>query len=100
MTCLKLQMAQQQVQVLWKETHNLALLISPPSDSQKIFTSAIQGFDTCCISHALRLNPVIYENLIEEFWLSAKLDKAGDGGRGTIVGSVQNTKIVISEKVI
>ena len=91
-------MAQPPIQILWKDSHNLALLMATPPDSQKDFASAIHGFDTCCISHPLRLNPVIHENLIEEFWLSALFDKSGDGGKGTITATVQNVKIVVSKE--
>ncbi|KAL8218005.1 hypothetical protein R6Q57_021378 [Mikania cordata] len=44
------------------------------------------------------MNPVIHENLIEDFWLSALVNKQGDDGRGIMSAKVQNTEIVISEK--
>ncbi|KAL8213971.1 hypothetical protein R6Q57_003420 [Mikania cordata] len=90
----------QQLQILWKDNHNLALLISPPPESQKQFAYAIHGFNTCKISHALRMNPVSHENIVEEFLLSANINKEGDGGKGTITTRVQDTEIVISEAVI
>ncbi|KAL8240113.1 hypothetical protein R6Q59_013468 [Mikania micrantha] len=46
------------------------------------------------------MNPVIHENLVEEFWLSAKLHKEGGSGKGTIIARVQDIEIVISEAVI
>ncbi|KAL8249575.1 hypothetical protein R6Q59_006443 [Mikania micrantha] len=90
----------QQLQILWKDNHNLALLLSPPPESQRLITSAIHGFNTCKISHALRMNPVIHENLIKGFWLYAKMHKEGDGGKRTITTRVQDIEIVISETVI
>ncbi|KAL8200247.1 hypothetical protein R6Q57_011586 [Mikania cordata] len=61
------------MQILWKDNHHLALLLSPPPKCQKLFATAIHGFNTCNISHTLRMNPVIHENIIEEFWLAAKI---------------------------
>ncbi|KAL8208914.1 hypothetical protein R6Q57_008326 [Mikania cordata] len=87
------------MQILWKDNHNLALLLSPPPESQRLF-SAIHCFNTCKISHALRMNPVIPENLTEEFRLAAKVHKEGDGGKETIIAEVQNIEIVISEAEI
>ncbi|KAL8208972.1 hypothetical protein R6Q57_008384 [Mikania cordata] len=46
------------------------------------------------------MNPFIHENLVEEFWLSAKIHKEGDGGKGAITARVQDIEIVISETVI
>ncbi|KAL8243979.1 hypothetical protein R6Q59_010237 [Mikania micrantha] len=62
----------QQLQILWEDSHNLALLMSPPPESQRLFASAIHGFNICRIFHALRMNSIIHENLIKEFWLLAK----------------------------
>ncbi|KAL8205552.1 hypothetical protein R6Q57_009103 [Mikania cordata] len=59
-------MAKQQLQIVWTDYRNLALLIAAPPESQKQSASTIRGFDTCKISHALRMNPVIHENLIQE----------------------------------
>ncbi|KAL8226775.1 hypothetical protein R6Q57_016607 [Mikania cordata] len=97
---LKVQMARQQLQIVWKDYHNIALLIAPPPESQKQFASVVHGFETSKIAHALRMNPVIHENLIEEFWLSASIDKEADSKRGAITAQVQNTGIVITEDVI
>ncbi|KAL8228412.1 hypothetical protein R6Q57_015996 [Mikania cordata] len=46
------------------------------------------------------MNPVIHENLIEEFWLSASVDKEADSKSGAITAQVQNTGTVITEDVI
>ncbi|KAL8209463.1 hypothetical protein R6Q57_006195 [Mikania cordata] len=90
----------QQMQTLWKDNHNLALPLSRPPESQRLLASAIHVFNTGKISHALRMNPVINENLIEEFWLSAKIHKEGDGRKGTITARVQDMEIVITETII
>ncbi|KAL8199668.1 hypothetical protein R6Q57_013236 [Mikania cordata] len=68
----------QQLQILLTDSHNLALLISPPPESQKQFAFSIHGFNTCKISRSLRMNPVIHENLVEESWLPTKINKYGD----------------------
>ncbi|KAL8225954.1 hypothetical protein R6Q57_018511 [Mikania cordata] len=97
---IKIQMAKQQPQIVWKDYHNIAMLIVSPPESPKQFASAVHGFETSKIAHALRMNPVIPKNLIEEFWLSPSVDKEAESRRGAITAQVQNIRILITEGVI
>ncbi|KAM0044296.1 hypothetical protein Hdeb2414_s0010g00351511 [Helianthus debilis subsp. tardiflorus] len=58
----------------------------------------MKGLNSCRIVHALRENPVVYENLIQEFWKNAKIEVVE--GKGVIVSEVQKKVVTVTEHMI
>ncbi|KAJ0455912.1 hypothetical protein HanIR_Chr15g0756441 [Helianthus annuus] len=80
-------------------SHNqVAYLAPPPVKHKQLYTSLIEGLNTCCIVHALRDNPVVYESLIRDFWKTAKVEIVE--GKGAITAEIDGTKIIVTEQVI
>ena len=78
--------------------HNLAIVLDDPPVAHREFMSMMYRLRECCLAHAITVNPVIYENLIQEFWRSAKVT---DMNKEMIIEAVvQNCKIRISDQYI
>ena len=73
--------------------------MDPPA-VHKEFKSMIVGLNNCRISHALHSNPVIFKDLIVDFWKNASINTQGADGAGSIESVVKGTKVVVSEQVI
>ncbi|KAL7617903.1 hypothetical protein Lser_V15G04026 [Lactuca serriola] len=80
------------------EMHKLAIVLDDPLVAHREFMSMMYRLRECCLDHAITVNPVIYENLIQEFWRSAKVIEMNK--ELTIEAVVQNCKIRISEQYI
>ncbi|KAF5786373.1 hypothetical protein HanXRQr2_Chr10g0440171 [Helianthus annuus] len=80
-------------------THNQAGYLAPPPEKhKKVYTSLMKGLNSCRIVHALRENPVIYENLIQEFWKSVRIEVIE--GKGVIVADIQKKVVTVTEQMI
>ncbi|KAJ0797655.1 putative Longin domain, v-SNARE, coiled-coil domain-containing protein [Helianthus annuus] len=81
--------------------HNLVGYLSdPPAEHYEEFNSLIVGLNSCRITHALKANPVICIDMIKDFWLTAKVNRSGAEGSGSIDAKIQGKDIVISEAVV
>ncbi|KAL7584784.1 hypothetical protein Lser_V15G45844 [Lactuca serriola] len=80
------------------EMHNLAIVLDDPPVDHRDFMSMMYRLRECCLAHAITVNLVIYENLIQEFWRSAKVTEMNK--ELIIEAVVQNCKIRISEQYI
>ncbi|KAJ0581189.1 hypothetical protein HanRHA438_Chr04g0177881 [Helianthus annuus] len=82
-------------------SHNQAGYLSyPPTKYYEEFNSMIVGLNSCRITHALKVNPIISSDTIRGFWLLAKVNRSGAEGAGSIEAKVQEKDIVITEVVI
>ncbi|KAJ0587465.1 hypothetical protein HanIR_Chr04g0163511 [Helianthus annuus] len=80
-------------------SHNQVGYLAPPPEKHKqLYTSLMKGLNTCRIVHALRENPVVYEDLIRDFWKSAKVEVVE--GKGAIVAEIQEMKVIVTEQMI
>ena len=52
----------------------------------------------CCLSCVTTVNPIIYQNIIREFWQTTKIDN--ENGEITIEAVVKGCKIKITEQYI
>ncbi|KAL7603502.1 hypothetical protein Lser_V15G16589 [Lactuca serriola] len=80
------------------EMHNLAIVLDDPPVAHREFMSMMYRLRECCLAHAITVNPVIYESLIQEFWRSEKVTEVNK--ELIIEAMVQNCKIKISKKYI
>ncbi|MFS7929499.1 hypothetical protein Hanom_Chr04g00333211 [Helianthus anomalus] len=64
-------------------------LSDPPTKYYVEFKSMIMGLNTCKIAHALRENPIIYTDLIQDSWKTTSINRKGVGGAGTIKDKIQ-----------
>ncbi|MFS7938505.1 hypothetical protein Hanom_Chr05g00440501 [Helianthus anomalus] len=51
----------------------------------------------CCITHALKANPVICIDMLKNFWLSPKVNRSEAEGAGSIDAKIQG-KILLLNK--
>ncbi|KAF5805080.1 hypothetical protein HanXRQr2_Chr05g0204861 [Helianthus annuus] len=65
-----------------------------------MYASPIKGLNNYKIVHALKENPVVYEDLILEFWKTTKFEALGGEGNGSIEVVVQKKNIVVTEQMI
>ena len=73
--------------LIFVDTHNQGGFLSNPPIEHEEFTSMITVLRDCPLTHALRVNPIIYENQIVEFWTNAQLSE----DKLSIVSTVQGT---------
>ncbi|MFS7984985.1 hypothetical protein Hanom_Chr11g00993041 [Helianthus anomalus] len=59
----------------------------------------IAGLNTCCITHALKANPIICIDMVKDFWLSAKVNRSGARGAGSVDAKIQGKDIIITEAI-
>ncbi|CAI9295547.1 unnamed protein product [Lactuca saligna] len=52
------------------------------------------------ITHALRVNPFIYKDLVREFWNKDSINEVGADDAGTVESTVKEKMIIVSEKTI
>ncbi|KAF5818588.1 hypothetical protein HanRHA438_Chr02g0068201 [Helianthus annuus] len=76
--------------------HKITCFLGNPPKGHEEFKPMIVGLNTCRIAHALRENPVIYEDWIKDFWKNIDAKKSD-----TVIRSkIQNKEIVINEQSI
>ncbi|KAM0071333.1 hypothetical protein Hdeb2414_s0001g00023881 [Helianthus debilis subsp. tardiflorus] len=79
--------------------HNQAGYLAPPPEKhRRMYNSLMKSLNSCRIVHALRENPVIHENLIQEFWKNAKIEVVE--GKGAIVSEIQKKVVTVTEQII
>ena len=78
------------------ETHNVAGYLSDPPAAHIDFLPMTTGLRNCCISHALGATPVIFKELIADFWTSAAHNRQTD----CIEAVVKGEKVLVSEQII
>ncbi|MFS7989910.1 hypothetical protein Hanom_Chr11g01052461 [Helianthus anomalus] len=82
-------------------SHNhVGYLSDPPVEYLCLFNYMIVGLNDCRITHALKTNPVICHDCIKDFWLSAKVNRRGAEGAGSIEAKVQKKEIIVTEAII
>ncbi|KAL7602938.1 hypothetical protein Lser_V15G19704 [Lactuca serriola] len=81
------------------ESHNVSILLDDPPMAHSEFKSMMFRLRECCIFSALTWNPIIYLDLINEFWSSASIRNERNGAQ-TIEATVKGRKIVITEQFI
>lgn len=60
----------------------------------------VHGLNNCKITHALRVNPVIYKDLVRVLWDKDSINEIGADGAGTLQSTVKGKKIIESEQII
>ncbi|KAM0057388.1 hypothetical protein Hdeb2414_s0005g00157631 [Helianthus debilis subsp. tardiflorus] len=81
--------------------HNQAGYLSDsPTEYFDMFNSMIVGLNDCRITHALKTNPVICHDGVKDFWLSAKFNRRGAKGAGSIGEKVQKKEIIVTEAIV
>ena len=80
------------------DMHNLAIVLDDPPAAHPEFKSMIYRLRECCLSCAITVNPIIYQNIIREFWQTTKIDN--ENGEITIEAVVKGCKIKITEQYI
>ncbi|MFS7981474.1 hypothetical protein Hanom_Chr10g00951391 [Helianthus anomalus] len=89
----------QKMDLKFISSHNqVGYLAPPPEKHKRLYTSLMKGLNKCRIVHALRENPVVYEDLIRDFWKSAKVEVVE--GKGAIVAEIQEMKVIMTEQMI
>ena len=78
--------------------HNLAIVLDDPPVAHAEFKSMIYRLRECCLSCAITVNPIIYQNIVREFWQLAKMSKVN--GEMSIEAVVKGCKIKITEQYI
>ena len=78
------------------DTHNQGGYLHDAPTAHQEYQSMIKVLRECPVVHALTVTPVIYEELITDFWVHARCVKESL----TLESTVQGTKIVISEAII
>ncbi|MFS7930175.1 hypothetical protein Hanom_Chr04g00341031 [Helianthus anomalus] len=82
-------------------SHNQAgYLLDPPTKYYEEFNYVIVGLNSCWITHALKVNPIISSDTVRGFWLIAKVNRSGPEGATSLGAKVQEKDIVITEVVI
>ena len=61
------------------DMHNLAIVLADPPVAHGKFKSMIHGLRECYLASAITVNPVVYQNIIREFWQTAKMKRDDDG---------------------
>lgn len=79
--------------------HNLAIVLADLPVAHGEFRSMIHGLKECCLASAITMNTVVYQNIIREFWQTAKM-KRDDDGAVTVDAIVKGCKVVITEQFI
>ena len=77
------------------DMHNLAIVLDDPPVAHEEFKSMIYRLRECCLSCAITMNPIIYQNIVREFWQMAKMSKIN--GEMSIEVVVRGYKIRITE---
>ena len=80
------------------DMHNLAIVLDDPPAAHSQFKSMIYRLRECCLSCAITVNPIIYQNIIWEFWQTACMTKVK--GEITIEAIVKGCKIKITDQYI
>ncbi|KAJ0616837.1 hypothetical protein HanIR_Chr02g0094941 [Helianthus annuus] len=89
----------QKMDLKFISSHNQVGYLAPPPEKHKqLYMSLMKGLNKCRIVHALRENPVVYEDLIRDFWKSAKVEVVE--GKGAIVAEIQEMKVIVTEQMI
>ncbi|KAF5788851.1 hypothetical protein HanRHA438_Chr09g0375521 [Helianthus annuus] len=78
----------------------LMFLAPPPEKHKRMFTSLIKGLNSCRIAYALQENPIVYESLIQDFWMTASFDALEAEGKGALIAEIQKKTIVLTEQMI
>ncbi|KAF5781453.1 hypothetical protein HanXRQr2_Chr11g0483841 [Helianthus annuus] len=82
-------------------SHNqVGYLLDPPAEHYDEFYSMIAGLNTCRITHALNANPIICIDMVKDFWLSAKVNRSGARGAGSVDAKIQGKDIIITEAIV
>ena len=81
------------------DMHNLAIVLADPPVVHSDMLSMIHRLRECCIASALTVNPVIYQNIVREFWATART-QMDDDGNFTVAAKVQGRDIVIDESFV
>ncbi|KAJ0501030.1 hypothetical protein HanRHA438_Chr11g0496201 [Helianthus annuus] len=81
--------------------HNQAGYLSrPPAEPYDEFNYMIFGLNSCRITCAMKVNPVICRDMIRDFWLSSKVNRSGAEGAGSIDAKIQGKDIVITKAIV
>ncbi|KAM0028048.1 hypothetical protein Hdeb2414_s0019g00547311 [Helianthus debilis subsp. tardiflorus] len=99
--CAKCFRLVQNMDLKFISTHNQAgYLAAPPAKHRELYTSLIKGLNSCRLVHALRENPVVYENLVQAFWKTARFDALGAEGKGALIAEIEKKPITVTEQMI
>ncbi|KAL7601221.1 hypothetical protein Lser_V15G22313 [Lactuca serriola] len=81
------------------DMHNLAIVLADPPAVHLDLKSTIHRLRECCLASAITVNSDVYQNLIREFWATAKMEM-DDAGVVVIKAVVKGREIVITENFI
>ena len=61
------------------DMHNLAMVLADPPVAHGEFKSMIHGLRECCLASVITMNTVVYQQIIKEFWQTAKMTRDDNG---------------------
>ncbi|CAI9284074.1 unnamed protein product [Lactuca saligna] len=83
----------------FSESHKIVTYLFDPPVGHQEFSSMVHGLRNCKLSHAFQSNPIIYQELVRQFWDKASFNE-GENGEITVESVIQVRKIVVSEQII
>ncbi|CAI9263468.1 unnamed protein product [Lactuca saligna] len=83
----------------FSKVHNSTIFLENPLAAHNNLKFIVDSLKKCCLVHALTTSPVIYQNLIKDFWRSA-IVMEDDKEEKYLEANIQGKKILISESVI
>ena len=81
------------------DMHNLAIVLADPPVIHSDMLSMVHRLREYCVASALTVNPVIYHNIVREFWETTRT-QMDDDGNFMVAAKVQGRDIVINESFI
>ncbi|KAL7589055.1 hypothetical protein Lser_V15G40641 [Lactuca serriola] len=81
------------------DMHNLAIVLADPPTVHSDLRSMIHMLRECFLASAITVNPIVYQNLIREFWATTSTSMDNDS-HFTVKAMVQGRDIVINESFI
>ncbi|CAI9259655.1 unnamed protein product [Lactuca saligna] len=81
------------------KVHNSTVFLEDPPAAHNDLKFIVDGLKKSCLVHALSTCPVIYQNLIKDFWRSAVVKKNNHGEK-FIESKIEEKKVQVSKSII
>ncbi|CAI9269372.1 unnamed protein product [Lactuca saligna] len=81
------------------KVHNSAIFLEDPNAAHNDLKFIVDGLKMSCLVHALATCPIIYQNLIKDFWRSAVVKKNNHGEK-FIESKIEEKKVQVLESMI
>lgn len=82
----------------FSDNHSVAVFLLRPLAAHNDFKSMVHGLKKCCLAYALTSCPIIFQDLVKQFWNTAVVRKEND--EVSLEAIVNGRKVVVSEQVI